>query len=341
MVNRIGYTDYVNIEHLDDFDNPHDTTYTQVDGASSDHDHYGVYLELGLVDTFEYLDDVAVTHNHLSNYTTTGTWEYFAMNNAYIGAEGGTISYTYEDYNDYAVVYQYFKFEPQTSPFQYYYHYAKDRRINIVNNVAKLQKYTSSWVDIGGTSTAYSWTIGNDITVICDWSGNIGTITVNGAAIMDNEEIDLPNYTGEPLMFSCPTTAHVHKWRFLYTPIVDIVNALTFAPEAMFVPFVIPETHDTIVAYLNADMLDDYHASEFATSDHDHDGVYSGASHDHDSDYSPIDHNHNSSYAVVSTGTDVPSSTPSKVGDIYVDTSNKKLYFATGNGASSDWTIAN
>jgi lysophospholipase L1-like esterase len=43
----------------------------------------------------------------------------------------------------------------------------------------------------------------------------------------------------------------------------------------------------------------------------------------------------------ISTGTAAPSTTPAKVGDIFVDTTNKKLYFATGTSSSSDWTIAN
>lgn len=41
------------------------------------------------------------------------------------------------------------------------------------------------------------------------------------------------------------------------------------------------------------------------------------------------------------TGVIAPASTPTKVGDIYVDTSAKKLYFATGTSSSADWTIAN
>jgi uncharacterized protein with FMN-binding domain len=43
----------------------------------------------------------------------------------------------------------------------------------------------------------------------------------------------------------------------------------------------------------------------------------------------------------ISSGTVVPATTPAKVGDIYVDTSAKKLYFATGTASSADWTIAN
>jgi hypothetical protein len=44
---------------------------------------------------------------------------------------------------------------------------------------------------------------------------------------------------------------------------------------------------------------------------------------------------------LISTGTAAPATTPSKVGDIFVDTTNKKLYFATGTSSSADWTIAN
>lgn len=43
----------------------------------------------------------------------------------------------------------------------------------------------------------------------------------------------------------------------------------------------------------------------------------------------------------ISSGAVAPASTPSKVGDIYVDTVAKKLYFATGASSSADWTIAN
>lgn len=43
----------------------------------------------------------------------------------------------------------------------------------------------------------------------------------------------------------------------------------------------------------------------------------------------------------VISGTATPTSIPLMVGDIYVDVTNKKLYFATGTTSSSDWTIAN
>jgi hypothetical protein len=43
----------------------------------------------------------------------------------------------------------------------------------------------------------------------------------------------------------------------------------------------------------------------------------------------------------ISSGSGAPGTTPAKIGDIYVDTSGLKLYFATGVASSSDWTIAN
>lgn len=42
-----------------------------------------------------------------------------------------------------------------------------------------------------------------------------------------------------------------------------------------------------------------------------------------------------------SSGSGAPSSTPLKLGYIYVDTSGKKVYLATGIGSSSDWTVVN
>lgn len=44
---------------------------------------------------------------------------------------------------------------------------------------------------------------------------------------------------------------------------------------------------------------------------------------------------------IITTGTSAPATTPGKAGDIYVDITNKKLYFAAGNSSSSDWIIAN
>ena len=43
----------------------------------------------------------------------------------------------------------------------------------------------------------------------------------------------------------------------------------------------------------------------------------------------------------VSTGTAIPSTTPSKVGDIFVDTTNKNVYVAIGTTGPSDWEHMN
>lgn len=41
------------------------------------------------------------------------------------------------------------------------------------------------------------------------------------------------------------------------------------------------------------------------------------------------------------TDATAPTSTPRKVGDMFVDTSANKVYVATGTSSSSDWTILN
>lgn len=43
----------------------------------------------------------------------------------------------------------------------------------------------------------------------------------------------------------------------------------------------------------------------------------------------------------ISTGTAAPTTTPSKVGDMFVDTMNADVYVATGTTNSSDWTVLN
>lgn len=43
----------------------------------------------------------------------------------------------------------------------------------------------------------------------------------------------------------------------------------------------------------------------------------------------------------ITTGTAVPTTTPSRIGNMYVDTTNKKIYFATGHTSSADWTVVN
>jgi hypothetical protein len=47
------------------------------------------------------------------------------------------------------------------------------------------------------------------------------------------------------------------------------------------------------------------------------------------------------SMPLISSGTTAPSSTPEKVGDVYLDTTAKKVYFATGTTDENDWTIVN
>ena len=44
--------------------------------------------------------------------------------------------------------------------------------------------------------------------------------------------------------------------------------------------------------WLNADQLDGYIATDFATADHAHTGTYAAATHDHDSAYAATDHGH-------------------------------------------------
>lgn len=41
------------------------------------------------------------------------------------------------------------------------------------------------------------------------------------------------------------------------------------------------------------------------------------------------------------TGTAAPATTPVKIGDMYIDTTNVKVYVATGTSASTDWTVLN
>lgn len=43
----------------------------------------------------------------------------------------------------------------------------------------------------------------------------------------------------------------------------------------------------------------------------------------------------------VQSGSGAPGSTPSAVGQLFVDTTGKKLYVATGTSTSADWTITN
>ena len=41
--------------------------------------------------------------------------------------------------------------------------------------------------------------------------------------------------------------------------------------------------------------------------------------------------------AIRSSGAGAPSSAPSNIGDIYIDTTNKKMHIAMGTSAISDW----
>jgi hypothetical protein len=43
----------------------------------------------------------------------------------------------------------------------------------------------------------------------------------------------------------------------------------------------------------------------------------------------------------VATGTAAPSSTPTSVGQMYIDTNNAKVYVSTGTSSSSDWSLLN
>lgn len=43
----------------------------------------------------------------------------------------------------------------------------------------------------------------------------------------------------------------------------------------------------------------------------------------------------------ISTGTAPPSTAPTKVGDIYIDTTNKLVYIAVGTSAAGDWELMN
>jgi hypothetical protein len=43
----------------------------------------------------------------------------------------------------------------------------------------------------------------------------------------------------------------------------------------------------------------------------------------------------------ITSGSGAPATTPAKIGDMYIDTSNRKLYFAVGTTNSADWEIAN
>jgi len=47
------------------------------------------------------------------------------------------------------------------------------------------------------------------------------------------------------------------------------------------------------------------------------------------------------SYSQITNGTAAPTTTPAKVGNLYIDTVAKKLYIAVGVSSSADWIITN
>lgn len=49
----------------------------------------------------------------------------------------------------------------------------------------------------------------------------------------------------------------------------------------------------------------------------------------------------NNAAPTITSGIIAPASTPGKIGDLYVDTSAGKLYFAKGTASSADWIITN
>ncbi len=44
---------------------------------------------------------------------------------------------------------------------------------------------------------------------------------------------------------------------------------------------------------------------------------------------------------IITSGVAAPTTTPKKVGDMFIDTVANKMYVATGTVSSSDWTILN
>lgn len=72
-----------------------------------------------------------------------------------------------------------------------------------------------------------------------------------------------------------------------------------------------------------------FHNTSNGTSATDH-GSLSGLTDD--------DH---TQYAIISTGAGVPSSTPTREGAVYVDTTNDNVYMAKGTASSSDWVQVN
>lgn len=44
---------------------------------------------------------------------------------------------------------------------------------------------------------------------------------------------------------------------------------------------------------------------------------------------------------LIIVGTAAPTTTPSKIGNVFINETAKKIYFATGTSSSSDWTVVN
>lgn len=49
----------------------------------------------------------------------------------------------------------------------------------------------------------------------------------------------------------------------------------------------------------------------------------------------------NDNCSIISSGATAPASTPTKIGDIYVDTTASKVYISKGISSSADWLILN
>lgn len=84
----------------------------------------------------------------------------------------------------------------------------------------------------------------------------------------------------------------------------------TFSPVSVTAPFTVgASAQGQLITGLNADTLDNYHATSFATSSHIH---------------------------VAATGDIAPAYTPLYIGQLYIDTNAKKSYISVG-ATSGDW----
>ena len=55
----------------------------------------------------------------------------------------------------------------------------------------------------------------------------------------------------------------------------------------------------------------------------------------------PVTHRLLVDNAGVTSGTSVPSSTPTALGQVYIKTDTAKVYISTGTSSSADWTLIN